>query len=114
MDVWVAGGDGSVMANWFSMTTKVETRPWLWGLPSESISSWRGLSECFLDKFTTLGREHENPKEFVALSAFISRAQEVEAEVLGALGPSLQLRRKFSLLVRNKCNSENPITLNYL
>jgi hypothetical protein len=40
---------------------KEEPRRWLWELPSESISSWRGLCECFLDKFAPLGLEPEGP-----------------------------------------------------
>jgi hypothetical protein len=55
IDVWAAGGDGRVMANWFPMATKGEPRRWLWGLPPEPISSWRDLCERFLDKFAPLG-----------------------------------------------------------
>jgi hypothetical protein len=55
------GGDRRVMANWFPMATKGEPRRWLWGLPPESISSWRGLRECFIDKFAPLGPEPEDP-----------------------------------------------------
>jgi hypothetical protein len=54
-DVRVAGGDGHVMANWFSMATKGEPRWWLCGLPPKSISSWRDLCECFLDRYAPLG-----------------------------------------------------------
>jgi hypothetical protein len=61
IDVRVAEGDGRVMANWFPMAVKEEPRRWLWGLPPESISSWRGLCECFLDKFAPLGPEPEDP-----------------------------------------------------
>jgi hypothetical protein len=43
------------------MATKGEPRRWLWGLPPKSISSWRGLYECFIDKFTPLGPEPEDP-----------------------------------------------------
>jgi hypothetical protein len=50
-----AGGDGRVMANWFSMATKDEPRWWLLGLPLGSISSWRDLCERFLDKYAPLG-----------------------------------------------------------
>jgi hypothetical protein len=56
-----AGGEGRVMANWFPMATKGEPRRWLWGLPPESIASWRGLCECFIDKFAPLGPEPEDP-----------------------------------------------------
>jgi hypothetical protein len=50
----------------------------------------------------------------MALSGFISGAQEVEAEGLRAPAPSPQLRRKVSLLVRNKCNNKTLLSLNYL
>jgi hypothetical protein len=59
--IWVTGGDGHVMANWFPMATKGEPRRWLWDLPQESISSWRGLYECFIDKFAPLGLEPGDP-----------------------------------------------------
>jgi hypothetical protein len=55
------GGDGLVMANWFSMATKGELRRWLWELPPGSILSWRGLCECILDKFAPLRPEPEGP-----------------------------------------------------
>jgi hypothetical protein len=58
-DVRAAGGDGRVMANWFPMATKGEPRRWLSGLPPRSISSWRDLSECFLDSYASLGPEPE-------------------------------------------------------
>jgi hypothetical protein len=58
-DVWAAGGDGRVMANWFPMATKGEPRRWLCGLPPESISSWRDLYERFLDRYASLGTEPE-------------------------------------------------------
>jgi hypothetical protein len=58
-DVWAAGGDGRVMANWFPMATKGEPRRWLCGLPPESISSWRDLCERFLDRYASLGPEPE-------------------------------------------------------
>jgi hypothetical protein len=58
-DVRVAGGDGRVMANWFPMAMKGEPRRWLWGLPPESILSWRDLCERFLDKYAPLGPEPE-------------------------------------------------------
>ena len=53
--VRAAGGDGRVMANWFMMATKGEPRRWLCGLPPRSITSWRDLSERFLDRFAPLG-----------------------------------------------------------
>jgi hypothetical protein len=56
-DVRVAGGDGRVMANWFLMAMKGEPRRWLWGLPPESILSWRELCERFLDKYAPPGPE---------------------------------------------------------
>jgi hypothetical protein len=58
-DVRAAGGDGRVMANWFLMATKGEPRWWLSGLPPRSISSWRDLCECFLDRYASLGPEPE-------------------------------------------------------
>jgi hypothetical protein len=58
-DVHAAGGDGRVMANWFSMATKGEPRWWLGGLPLRFISSWRDLCECFLDRYASLGPEPE-------------------------------------------------------
>jgi hypothetical protein len=63
------GGDGRVMANWFPMATKGEPRLWLWGLPQESISSWRGLCDCFIDKFTKWA-EVESVCTIPARSAF--------------------------------------------
>jgi hypothetical protein len=47
------------MANWFPMATKGEPHRWLWGLPPESISSWRDLYERFLNKYAPLGPEPE-------------------------------------------------------
>jgi hypothetical protein len=35
----VTGGDGRIMANWFSMATKGQPRQWLWELPPGSILS---------------------------------------------------------------------------
>jgi hypothetical protein len=58
-DVQEARGDGRVMDNWFLMATRGEPRRWLCGLPSESISSWRDLCECFLDRYASLGPEPE-------------------------------------------------------
>jgi hypothetical protein len=58
-DIRAAGGDGRVMANWFPMATKGEPRRWLSGLPPRSISSWRDLCECFLDRYASLGPEPE-------------------------------------------------------
>jgi hypothetical protein len=55
IDVRAAGGDGRVMANWFPMATKGESRQWILGLPPGSISSWRDLCECFPDKYAPLG-----------------------------------------------------------
>jgi hypothetical protein len=55
IDVRAAGGDGHVMANWFPLATKGESRQWILGLPPRSISSWRDLCECFLDKCIPLG-----------------------------------------------------------
>jgi hypothetical protein len=54
-----AGGDGLVMANWFMMATKGEPRQWLCRLPLRSISFWRNLCECFLDRYASLGPELE-------------------------------------------------------
>jgi hypothetical protein len=54
-----AGGDGRVMASWFMMATKGEPCRWLYGLPPRSISSWRNLCECFLDRYAPLGPEPE-------------------------------------------------------
>jgi hypothetical protein len=54
-----AGGYGRVMASWFMMATKGEPRRWLYGLPPRSISSWRNLCECFLDRYAPLGPEPE-------------------------------------------------------
>jgi hypothetical protein len=39
IDVWMAGGDGRVMANWFPMATKDKPRRWILGLLPGSISS---------------------------------------------------------------------------
>jgi hypothetical protein len=47
------------MANWFLMATKGEPRQWLYGLPPRSISSWRDLCECFLDRYASMGPEPE-------------------------------------------------------
>jgi hypothetical protein len=58
-DVRAAGGDGRVMANWFPAATKGEPRGWLGRLPPRSISSWRDLCECFLDRYASLGPEPE-------------------------------------------------------
>jgi hypothetical protein len=58
-NIRAAGGDGRVMANWFPMATKGEPRRWLYGLPPRSISSWRDLCECFLDRYASLGPEPE-------------------------------------------------------
>jgi hypothetical protein len=58
-DVWVAGGDGRIMANWFPMVTKGEPHRWLCGLPPRSILSWRELCERFLDRYASLGPEPE-------------------------------------------------------
>jgi hypothetical protein len=52
-----AGGDGRVMANWFSMATKDEPQRWILGFLSGSILSWRDLCERFLDKYAPLGPE---------------------------------------------------------
>jgi hypothetical protein len=60
INVRVARGDGRVMANWFPMAMKGEPRRWLWRLPPESISSWRDLCECFLDKYAPLGPAPED------------------------------------------------------
>jgi hypothetical protein len=58
-DIRAAGGVGRVMANWFLMATKGEPRRWLSGLPPRSISSWRDLCECYLDRYASLGPEPE-------------------------------------------------------
>jgi hypothetical protein len=47
------------MANWFPIATKDEPRQWILGLPPGSVSSWRDLCECFLDKYAPLGPETE-------------------------------------------------------
>jgi hypothetical protein len=54
-----AGGDGCVMANWFMMATKGDPCWWLYRLPPRSVSSWRDLYECFLDRYASLGPEPE-------------------------------------------------------
>jgi hypothetical protein len=58
--IWSAGGDGRLMAGWFMMATKGEPRQWLCRLPPRSISSWRDLCECFLDRYASLGPELED------------------------------------------------------
>jgi hypothetical protein len=58
--ICAAGGDGRVTANWFPMATKDEPRRWMLGLSPGSISSWRDLCECFLDKYAPLGPEPES------------------------------------------------------
>jgi hypothetical protein len=54
-------GGGCIMANWFLMATKGEAREWLLGLSLGSITSWRDLCECFIDKFAPLGQAPEAP-----------------------------------------------------
>jgi hypothetical protein len=39
INIRATGGHGHVMANWFSMAMKGQTRRWLLGLPSGSIVS---------------------------------------------------------------------------
>jgi hypothetical protein len=58
-DVLVAEDDGRIMANWFPMATKGESCRWLYGLPLESILSWRDLCERFLDRYAPLGPRPE-------------------------------------------------------
>jgi hypothetical protein len=58
-EIRAAGGDGRVMANWFPMAMKGEPRWWLCGLPPESISSWRDICECILDRYAPFGPEPE-------------------------------------------------------
>ena len=51
LGIKAANGDEKVMANWFPMDLKDDTRSWLLNLPPGSISSWDEMRDNFVANF---------------------------------------------------------------
>jgi hypothetical protein len=89
-----AGGDGRVMANWFPIATKDEPRRWILGLPPGSVSSWRDLYECFLDKYAPLGPEPDGALAYAALDGLVFGCVKTGLGAQGALHPRSRSGRR--------------------